>query len=98
PPARPPASALPASRLATCVRATYSKSISRVSAYCAIPWHRPPDRGLFMHQSAIWLSEQDVASLVSLNDIIGELEVGMRSLGEGKGFNIPKALGSIDAA
>ncbi|OZI16977.1 ornithine cyclodeaminase [Bordetella genomosp. 7] len=51
-----------------------------------------------MHQSAIWLSEQDVASLVSLNDIIDELEVGMRSLGEGKGFNIPKALGTIDAA
>lgn len=50
-----------------------------------------------MHQSAIWLSEQDVATLVSLNDIIGELEVSMRSLGDGKGFNIPKALGSIDA-
>ncbi|MBO9353988.1 ornithine cyclodeaminase family protein [Bordetella petrii] len=51
-----------------------------------------------MHQSAIWLSEQDVAALVSLDDIIGELEFGMRALGEEKGFNIPKALGTIDAA
>lgn len=51
-----------------------------------------------MHQSAIWLSEENVASLVSLNDTIGELEKGMRALGEGKGLNIPKALGSLAPA
>lgn len=51
-----------------------------------------------MQKSAIWLSEEDVASLVSLNDTIGELENGMRALGQGKAFNIPKALGSLDKA
>jgi ornithine cyclodeaminase len=52
-----------------------------------------------MDQSAIWLSENDVASLVSLNDTIGVLESGLRALGKGEGFNIPKALGSFgDAA
>ena len=48
-----------------------------------------------MHQSAIWLSEDNVASLVTLNDTIAELEKGLRHLGQGKAFNIPKALGSI---
>lgn len=48
-----------------------------------------------MHTSAIWLSEDNVASLVTLNDTIGELEKGLRYLGQGKAFNIPKALGSL---
>ncbi len=48
-----------------------------------------------MEKSAIWLSEENVASLVSLNDTIGELEKGLRHLGQGKAFNIPKALGSL---
>lgn len=48
-----------------------------------------------MHKSAIWLSEDNVASLVTLNDTIGELEKGLRHLGQGKAFNIPKALGSL---
>jgi ornithine cyclodeaminase len=51
-----------------------------------------------MNQSAIWLSENDVASLVSLNDTIGVLESGLRALGRGEGFNIPKALGSFGDA
>ncbi len=51
-----------------------------------------------MQKSAIWLSEEDVASLVSLNDTIDELEKGMRALGQGKAFNIPKALGSVGKA
>jgi ornithine cyclodeaminase len=48
-----------------------------------------------MDQSAIWLSENDVASLVSLNDTIGVLETGLGALGKGEGFNISKALGSF---
>jgi ornithine cyclodeaminase len=48
-----------------------------------------------MHKSAIWLSEANVASLVTLNDTVAELENGLRHLGQGKAFNIPKALGSL---
>ncbi len=48
-----------------------------------------------MQNSAIWLSEENVASLVSLNDTIGELEKGLRHLAQSKAFNIPKALGSL---
>ncbi|MBF6618217.1 MAG: ornithine cyclodeaminase family protein [Candidimonas sp.] len=51
-----------------------------------------------MQSSAIWLSEDNVASLVSLNDTVSELEKGMRALGEGKGVNIPKALGTLAPA
>lgn len=51
-----------------------------------------------MTQSAIWLGEQDVASLVSLKDTIDVLESGLRELGAGTAFNIPKALGSFGEA
>jgi len=51
-----------------------------------------------MHEAAIWLSEEDVVSLVTLSDTIGELEKGLRHLGQGKAFNIPKALGSLGEA
>lgn len=52
-----------------------------------------------MTQSALWLSEQDIASLVSLGDAINALESGLRSLGKDEGQNIPKALGGFgDAA
>jgi ornithine cyclodeaminase len=51
-----------------------------------------------MDQSAIWLGEQDVTSLVSLEDTIGVLEAGVRELGTGTAFNIPKALGSFGDA
>lgn len=49
-----------------------------------------------MSQTAIWLEESDVASLVSLNDTIGALESSLRSVAVGEGLNIPKALGSFD--
>lgn len=45
-----------------------------------------------MTKAAIWLSEQDVVSLVSLDDAISALEAGLRSQGKGEGQNIPKAL------
>ena len=51
-----------------------------------------------MQDSALWLSEENIASLVSLNDTIHALEQGVRDLCEGKGFNIPKALGSLSEA
>lgn len=44
---------------------------------------------------AIWLSEDDITSLVSLKDTVGALEDGVRQIGEGTAFNIPKALGSF---
>lgn len=47
-----------------------------------------------MDQQAIWLSEEDITSLVSLKDTIGALEGGVRQLGQATAFNIPKALGS----
>ena len=46
-----------------------------------------------MSQQALWLTEDDVASLVSLEDAIGALEGGLREMGEGQAFNLPKALG-----
>lgn len=48
-----------------------------------------------MSQSAIWLSEEDVTSLVSLQDTIGVLEAGVRELGVGTAQNIPKALANF---
>ncbi|WP_151638156.1 ornithine cyclodeaminase family protein [Noviherbaspirillum aerium] len=51
-----------------------------------------------MSQSAIWLSEADVASLVSLKDTLGVLEAGVRELGEDTAFNIPKALANFHDA
>jgi ornithine cyclodeaminase len=46
-----------------------------------------------MSAPLIWLTEQDVVSLVSLDDAIPALERGLRALGAGEAFNIPKALG-----
>jgi len=51
-----------------------------------------------MSQSAVWLSEDDVVSLVSLKDALTVLEAGVRELGEGTAFNIPKALGNFHNA
>jgi ornithine cyclodeaminase/alanine dehydrogenase-like protein (mu-crystallin family) len=51
-----------------------------------------------MTQQAIWLSEEDVTSLVSLRDTVVALEGGVRQLGEESAFNIPKALGSVGEA
>lgn len=51
-----------------------------------------------MNESAIWLGENDVSSLVSLQDTIDALESGLRALGGGDGFNIAKALGSFGTA
>lgn len=51
-----------------------------------------------MQDAAIWLSEEDITSLVTLNDTISELETGLRQLGQGTAFNIPKALGSLGEA
>lgn len=48
-----------------------------------------------MNQHALWLSEKDVTSLVSLDDAIIALESGLRALGSGQGFNVPKALESF---
>ena len=48
-----------------------------------------------MTNTALWLSEQDVTSLVSLGDAITALESGLRSLGKGEGQNIPKALAAF---
>ena len=45
-----------------------------------------------MTKSALWLSEQDVTSLVSLEDAITALEAGLRSQVNGEGQNISKAL------
>ncbi len=41
----------------------------------------------------LWITEQEVVDLVSLDDAIPALERGLRSLGEGAAFNVPKALG-----
>ncbi|MES2536202.1 MAG: ornithine cyclodeaminase family protein [Pseudomonadota bacterium] len=51
-----------------------------------------------MTQSALWLSENDVTSLVSLGEAIDALEAGLRSLGRNEGQNIPKALGGFGDA
>ena len=45
-----------------------------------------------MTKSALWLSVQDVTSLVSLEDAITALEAGLRSQVNGEGQNISKAL------
>jgi ornithine cyclodeaminase/alanine dehydrogenase-like protein (mu-crystallin family) len=46
-----------------------------------------------MPDPLIWITEQDVAALVSLEDAIPALERGLRALGDGQAFNVPKALG-----
>lgn len=46
-----------------------------------------------MAEPALWLTEQDIVSLITLDDAIEGLEHGLRALGEAKGFNVPKALG-----
>jgi ornithine cyclodeaminase/alanine dehydrogenase-like protein (mu-crystallin family) len=51
-----------------------------------------------MNEQALWLSERDVTSLVSLDDAIIALEAGVRALGSGQGQNVPKALGSFGDA
>nr|WP_315594186.1 ornithine cyclodeaminase family protein [uncultured Cupriavidus sp.] len=51
-----------------------------------------------MNEAAIWLSEQEITSLVSLKDTVGALEDGVRQLGLGEAFNVAKALGSIGVA
>ena len=43
----------------------------------------------------IWITEQDVAALVTLDDAIPALERGLRSLGQGHAFNVPKVLGTF---
>lgn len=48
-----------------------------------------------MTHEAIWLNEQDVSAQLALDEAIDALESGLRSLGHGEGFNIPKALGSF---
>lgn len=47
-----------------------------------------------MPEPLIWLTEDDVVSLVTLDDAIPALERGLRALGSGDAFNIAKALGS----
>ena len=42
----------------------------------------------------LWITEQEVVSLVSLDEAIDALERGVRSLGAGDAFNVAKALGS----
>lgn len=41
----------------------------------------------------LWITEQDIVELVQLNDAIPALERGLRALGQGHAFNVPKALG-----
>ena len=48
-----------------------------------------------MNHQALWLSEQDVTNLVTLDDAIVALESGVRALGSGQGLNVPKALGGF---
>ena len=48
-----------------------------------------------MADPLIWLTEQDVVSLVLLDDAIPALERGLAALGKGEAFNVPKALGSF---
>lgn len=50
-----------------------------------------------MGDSLLWLTEQDVVSLVTLEDAIDALEAGLRALGTGGGFNVPKALAAWGA-
>jgi ornithine cyclodeaminase len=46
-----------------------------------------------MSEGLIWITEQDVVSLVTLDDAIVALE---RMAGDASSFNLPKALGSFD--
>ena len=46
-----------------------------------------------MPEPLIWLTEAEIVSLVKLDDAIVALEQGLRGCAEGKGFNVPKALG-----
>ena len=46
-----------------------------------------------MPEPLIWITEQDVVSLVTLDDAIPALERGLRALGRKEAFNVPKALG-----
>ena len=48
-----------------------------------------------MTEPLVWITEQDVVSLVCLDDAIDALERGVRSLGQGEAFNIVKALGGF---
>jgi ornithine cyclodeaminase len=48
-----------------------------------------------MADPLIWLTEQDVVSLVLLDDAIPALERGLAALGKGEAFSVPKALGSF---
>ena len=41
----------------------------------------------------LWITEQNVVELLQLNDAIPALERGLRALGQGHAFNVPKALG-----
>ena len=47
-----------------------------------------------MPEPLIWITEQDVVSRVTLDDAIPALERGLRALGQGQAFNVPKALGT----
>lgn len=48
-----------------------------------------------MSQQPVWLDEQTVATLVTLDDVIVSLESTLLALGKGEAFNIPKALGTF---
>lgn len=48
-----------------------------------------------MAEPVLWLTEQDVTALVLLDDAIPALERGLRALGRGDAFNVPKALGAF---
>jgi ornithine cyclodeaminase/alanine dehydrogenase-like protein (mu-crystallin family) len=46
-----------------------------------------------MSAPILWITEQEVVSLVALDEAIDALERGLKSLGQRKAFNVPKALG-----
>lgn len=48
-----------------------------------------------MADPLIWLTEREVVDLVALDDAIPALERGLRALGAGGAFNVPKALGTF---
>ena len=47
-----------------------------------------------MANPLLWITEKEVVDLVSLDDAIPALERGLRSLGQGQAFNVPKVLGT----
>jgi ornithine cyclodeaminase/alanine dehydrogenase-like protein (mu-crystallin family) len=49
-----------------------------------------------MTQNAIWLTEHEVTSLVSLDETIHALEGNLKALADNTAFNVPKALGGFD--